>query len=65
MISGTDHQQSGLDPTGDPTARSDQEREAPIESSRLFADRKEVRIRHRGEIYRLRVTKNGKLILNK
>ncbi len=36
-----------------------------IETSRLFADRREVRIRHGEEIYRLRLTRNGKLILNK
>ena len=38
---------------------------AVIESADLFADRKELEILHRGERYRLRVTKNGKLILNK
>jgi hemin uptake protein HemP len=36
-----------------------------IDSARLFADRKEVHIRHEGEFYRLLVTRNGKLILNK
>ena len=36
-----------------------------IDSAYLFADRKEVQIHHEGELYRLRVTKNGKLILNK
>jgi len=36
-----------------------------IESKYLFADRKEVEIRHAGKTYRLRVTRNGKLILNK
>lgn len=42
-------------------------REAPqvIESTSLFGDRQEIGIRHRGEVYRLRVTRNGKLILNK
>jgi hemin uptake protein HemP len=42
-------------------------REAPrvIESASLFGDEREVGIRHRGEVYRLRVTRNGKLILNK
>lgn len=39
--------------------------EAALDSSRLFADRKEVKIRHAGEVYRLRLTRNGKLILNK
>lgn len=36
-----------------------------IESDYLFAERNEVQIRHAGEIYRLRLTSNGKLILNK
>ena len=36
-----------------------------IDSRHLFADRREVQIRHRGESYRLLMTKNGKLILNK
>ena len=36
-----------------------------IESDYLFAEKKEVRIRHDGQVYRLRVTRNGKLILNK
>lgn len=41
-------------------------REIPvIDSADLFATRKEVQIRHAGECYRLLVTKNGKLILNK
>jgi len=38
---------------------------AIIESEYLFSERNEVQIRHAGEIYRLRLTKNGKLILNK
>lgn len=36
-----------------------------IDSAELFADRKEIHIRHGGELYRLRLTRNGKLILNK
>ena len=36
-----------------------------IDSSRLFAGANEVRILHDGQLYRLRVTRNGKLILNK
>ena len=38
---------------------------AIIESNYLFAEREEVQIHHGGDIYRLRLTKNGKLILNK
>ncbi|MFP4053732.1 MAG: hemin uptake protein HemP [Phycisphaerae bacterium] len=40
-------------------------RQGVIESAELFADRNEVQIHHDGEVYRLRLTKNGKLILNK
>lgn len=36
-----------------------------VDSADLFGERREVGIRHRGEVYRLRVTRNGKLILNK
>jgi hemin uptake protein HemP len=36
-----------------------------IESSALFAGLNQVLISHAGEVYRLRITKNGKLILNK
>lgn len=31
----------------------------------LFRGRKEIQIRHGDEVYRLRITSNGKLILNK
>ncbi len=36
-----------------------------LESARLFAVGREVRIRHAGEEYRLRLTSNNKLILTK
>jgi hemin uptake protein HemP len=36
-----------------------------IESTSLFAGMKQVLISHAGEVYRLRITRNGKLILNK
>jgi hemin uptake protein HemP len=38
---------------------------AVVESDYLFVGHHEVEIRHAGEVYRLRVTRNGKLILNK
>ncbi len=34
-------------------------------SSDLFRAKQEVLIEHEGEIYRLRITRNGKLIMNK
>lgn len=35
------------------------------DSEELLAGRQEVLIRHHGEVYRLRLTRNDKLILNK
>ena len=36
-----------------------------LDSAQLFAEGNEVTIRHEGQLYRLRLTKNRKLILNK
>ncbi len=36
-----------------------------IASSELFRQSREIRIRHEGEEYRLRITSNNKLILTK
>lgn len=36
-----------------------------IDTSELFGESTEVRLRHRGQEYRLRITKQGKLILTK
>lgn len=36
-----------------------------LDSMALFADRNEILIQHNGQIYRLRATKNGKLVMNK
>lgn len=57
-------------------ARRDGEEEAPqsdacgqdervLTSAELFAGRQEIKILHQGESYRLRITRNGKLILHK
>jgi len=35
------------------------------DSQRLLGERGEIKIRHRGEIYSLRLTRTGKLILTK
>jgi hemin uptake protein HemP len=37
----------------------------PIDSRRIFGTGNEVAIRHGDQIYRLRITRHGKLILNK
>jgi hemin uptake protein HemP len=38
---------------------------AVIAAAQLFGDRREVWIEHNGERYRLRITRRGKLILQK
>jgi hemin uptake protein HemP len=41
-------------------------RQIPLfRSSDLFGDQHEIMICHRGEIYTIRITRNGKLIMNK
>lgn len=39
--------------------------EAVYSSRDLFRDRTEIRIEHHGELYRLRITRSGGLLLNK
>jgi len=65
MMSVSNMQQGGRGRIGgDATER--QPPGAPgIDSAYLLADRKKIQIRHGGELYRLRVTRNGKRILNK
>ena len=52
-----------------PPEPGDGEGETPpaleVDSRELFRGRREIRISHGGEVYRLRVTRNGRLILNK
>jgi hemin uptake protein HemP len=36
-----------------------------LDSRALFGERLEIAIRHEGQLYRLRKTRHGKLILNK
>jgi hemin uptake protein HemP len=36
-----------------------------FDSTELFDGQKEVQIRHKGALYRLKITRQGKLILNK
>lgn len=36
-----------------------------LDSAELFVGRREVQIRHAGALYRLKITRQGKLILNK
>lgn len=48
-----------------PVEQGDSSAPPQITSQELFGDRQEIEIRHAGESYRLRITKNGKLILHK
>lgn len=52
-----------VDPRGLPSTGAGQVR--VVTSEALFAEWREVRILHRGEEYRLRLTRTGKLILTK
>ena len=65
MTGDSNTQQNVRDVTGGGAAERRPAHAPIIDSVQLFADRKEVQIRHGGQMYRLRVTKNGKLILNK
>ena len=52
------------------TAKQAQEQEptgnlAVVEASSLFGGAREIGIRHEGSLYRLKITRQGKLILNK
>ena len=46
-------------------ARSHTNPATVVESRDLFRGKRELQISHEGEVYRLRVTRNGRLILNK
>ncbi|WP_375588550.1 hemin uptake protein HemP [Hoeflea alexandrii] len=46
-------------------SQADRSAERIIESRALFGDRKEICIEHDGAVYRLKITRQGKLILNK
>ena len=45
--------------------QADRSTDRVIESRTLFGERKEVAIEHDGAVYRLKITRQGKLILNK
>lgn len=55
------------DPQHERTSGGSRERQQPrlIESAALLGGSREVHIRHEGQVYRLRVTRSGKLILHK
>ncbi len=50
---------------GDTVSGLQQSAERELNSEELLQGNREIRIRHGEEIYRLRLTRNGKLILQK
>lgn len=58
------HQAPALDLPVMP-ARKAQQMPAPIPSDMLFRNMREITISHEGSIYRMRITRQGKLILCK
>ena len=52
---------------GEPSTPRDDRRDAGtvFDSQTLFDGAKEIGIRHEGQLYRLRITRHGRLILNK
>lgn len=59
---GTESLADNVDP---PTPRAAGEHSRVFSSEDIFAGQNEVEIQHQGESYRLRITRNGKLILHK
>ena len=58
--------QSNLEKDEPVSRYSNTEQQIPmIDSSQLFGKSNEIMIRHEGAVYRLRITRNGKLIMNK
>lgn len=49
----------------EPQVRRERDEPADLDTRQLFGGRTEIRIAHNNEIYRLRITRAGKLILNK
>jgi hemin uptake protein HemP len=57
MTDDADRDDTDAPPTGEPAV--------VIPAEQIFGDRREVWIEHNGERYRLRITRRGKLILQK
>lgn len=53
------------EPSKPDSARPDQREPVDFDTRDLFAGRSEIRIAHDNAVYRLRITRAGKLILNK
>lgn len=53
------------DSPSEPESRPDDKSPRVFRSEELLRGQKEVQIEHQGEIYRLRLTRNGRLVLYK
>ena len=58
-------QQSNPNHQTKPRSTDPRSSDQSVDSRELLRGRRELHIRHEGEVYRLRVTRNGRLILNK
>lgn len=56
---------AGIQPPTPPAGNQPAEAATMLTSEQLLAGQREVLIRHAGEVYRLRLTRSGKLILQK
>jgi hemin uptake protein HemP len=58
-------QEGGLENGGLPPVRFDPRLPRMVSSQTLFQGAREIGIEHAGSLYRLKITRQGKLILNK
>lgn len=65
MINPTPHNEPAPQKTPAPFEGETAKGEATYSSRDLFRDKTEIRIEHQGEMYRLRITRSGGLLLNK
>lgn len=60
------HREPGACPSPvSPSASASPTQSPVVDSRELLGGKQELQISHEGEVYRLRVTRNGRLILNK
>lgn len=57
--------QNGSEQESVVAGRSSQQQIPLFSSPELFGDKNEIMICHKGEVYKIRITRNDKLIMNK
>lgn len=65
MLEGITKMARPLDTKSQESPANQRQEDVVLQASQLFGDRREVWIEHNGERYRLRITRRGKLILQK